>query len=756
MSGITRKIEFKDATLPTISVCMIVKNEEENLKKLLPVLKNVADEIIIIDTGSSDRTKDIARIYTEKVHDFPWINHFSKARNESISHATKDYILWCFHPDTLITTESGLKKISEIKVGEKVLTHTGIFKSVTKLYERDFNGEACKIKTTAFNDDIIVTDNHEFYATKAYKCKCGIKFCKPDCNKQWSKRNLKKTGTITHQCKHGYKNYEYKFTPIKNLEQGDILSFPKFKINTNNIEYLNMTHYNGGHNNNKLLDKIKIEPDLLRLFGYFLAEGCITNSGITFSFHSEEDEYHVDVITLMEKFFNIKGAIYKRDKRTSVVFNSTDLSKFFKELFGGKQPIRKIPEFVFSTPLNYIADFIKGYYYGDGGQNPDSFAFTSCNFNMINQIRILLTGFGILGEIMPYKEKNAWKLRVGGKQREIFESIINEKHKSGYKNMYNKNFYVADDYIHFPIKTIEKIPYSGKVYNLEVEDAHTYVANYALCHNCDGDDLITKQDIIKLKYHLKIHGGTAVFLTLVDKRLDREFHSLQLRVFPNFKNLKFAGRIHEQISFDVEKSGIKYSTCDVKIYHMGYSSQEKVIDKLKRNAAIGEEELIESPNDFMLNLTLSRTYLGLNNLEKARPLIEKTLEIIANGKTGVSKENEFLAYLGKVTLLCYENKNSEAIELLKKAETYFSNDKLLKLTLGELSFKNKDYKTAYKKLLGLKDGSFSLGLSPIDVTGMVRQLSVYLLVSSLNVGDFDTTEFCIRKMINDPEFRMKR
>ncbi len=311
-------------------------------------------------------------------------------------------------------------------------------------------------------------------------------------------------------------------------------------------------------------------------------------------------------------------------------------------------------------------------------------------------------------------------------------------------------------------KDIARI-YTEKVFDLVWEKHFSKARNESLSHATkdyviwtDGDDLLTKQDIIKLKYHLKIHAGTAVFLTLVDKRLDREFYSLQLRVFPNFKNLKFTGRIHEQISFDVEKSGIKYSTCDIKIYHMGYSSQNKVIDKLKRNAAIGEEELIESPNDFMLNLTLSRTYLGLNDLEKARPLVEKTLEIIASGKTGVSKENEFLAYLGKVTLLCYENKNSEAVELLKKAETYFSNDKLLKLTLGELSFKNKDYKTAYKKLLSLKDGNFSLGLSPIDVTGMVRQLSVYLLVSSLYVGDFDTTDFCIRKMINDPEFRMKR
>lgn len=76
-----------------ISLCMIVKDEEEIIEKSLKEVKNYVDEIIIVDTGSKDRTKEIAKSYTEKIYDFKWCNDFSKARNYSISLATYDWIL---------------------------------------------------------------------------------------------------------------------------------------------------------------------------------------------------------------------------------------------------------------------------------------------------------------------------------------------------------------------------------------------------------------------------------------------------------------------------------------------------------------------------------------------------------------------------------------------------------------------------------------------------------------------------------------
>lgn len=76
----------------TISLCMIVKNEESVLARCLDSVRHLVDEIIIVDTGSTDRTKEIAQGYGARIIDFPWNDDFSAARNFAFSHATMDYI----------------------------------------------------------------------------------------------------------------------------------------------------------------------------------------------------------------------------------------------------------------------------------------------------------------------------------------------------------------------------------------------------------------------------------------------------------------------------------------------------------------------------------------------------------------------------------------------------------------------------------------------------------------------------------------
>ncbi|MBR4982319.1 MAG: glycosyltransferase family 2 protein [Lachnospiraceae bacterium] len=78
--------------MATISVCMIVKNEEKVLARCLDSLKGLWEELIIVDTGSTDGTKEIAKKYTDKVYDFTWTGNFSDARNFSFSKAGCEYI----------------------------------------------------------------------------------------------------------------------------------------------------------------------------------------------------------------------------------------------------------------------------------------------------------------------------------------------------------------------------------------------------------------------------------------------------------------------------------------------------------------------------------------------------------------------------------------------------------------------------------------------------------------------------------------
>lgn len=86
----------------TISLCMIVKNEEEVLERCLDSIKDLVDEINIVDTGSTDKTVEIAKKYTDRVFFFEWNGKFKDARNESFKYATKDYILYLDADDILM------------------------------------------------------------------------------------------------------------------------------------------------------------------------------------------------------------------------------------------------------------------------------------------------------------------------------------------------------------------------------------------------------------------------------------------------------------------------------------------------------------------------------------------------------------------------------------------------------------------------------------------------------------------------------
>lgn len=99
----------------TISLCMIVRDEADVLARCLDSVRDLVDEIIVVDTGSSDGTKSIARRYTEHLYDFPWIDDFAAARNASFERAGCDYCLWLDADDVLLSPDR--EKFAALKAG---------------------------------------------------------------------------------------------------------------------------------------------------------------------------------------------------------------------------------------------------------------------------------------------------------------------------------------------------------------------------------------------------------------------------------------------------------------------------------------------------------------------------------------------------------------------------------------------------------------------------------------------------------------
>jgi glycosyltransferase involved in cell wall biosynthesis len=85
---------FKAAMRRTLAVSMIVRNESAHICTALENLGEFADEVVVLDTGSTDETKRLAAERGALVHDFVWCDDFAKARNVSLAHCTKDFVMW--------------------------------------------------------------------------------------------------------------------------------------------------------------------------------------------------------------------------------------------------------------------------------------------------------------------------------------------------------------------------------------------------------------------------------------------------------------------------------------------------------------------------------------------------------------------------------------------------------------------------------------------------------------------------------------
>jgi len=92
VKNLLNEIRSKERSIPKISCCMIVKNEEEFLEKCLASVRDYVDELIVVDTGSTDNTVEIAKRFTDKIYFHPWENSFSKARNRALQYATGDWV----------------------------------------------------------------------------------------------------------------------------------------------------------------------------------------------------------------------------------------------------------------------------------------------------------------------------------------------------------------------------------------------------------------------------------------------------------------------------------------------------------------------------------------------------------------------------------------------------------------------------------------------------------------------------------------
>jgi len=456
------------------------KFRDELVKKwhlnLIVAKSEIKPEISGFSCCGANKTEALKKVLKEHKFDALIV---SIRRDEHAVRGKERY--FCFPKGSLIYG-ADIKPIEKIKVGDYVYTHTGDLKQVEKLYKRNVDEELISI-TPRYGLPILVTKNHEILA----------------------KSNIINTGRPRIALMHA-----------SELKVGDKVFIPKLKFeNRQGIEYTEIDKLLGTHkgininkesiwwnsaHSNSLKGKriISLTPDVMLLFGFYIAEGSNSYSGrqINFAFNKDELNIADHIVKTLKNEFNVNSKIRKVTKNgISVDANSKTLSLLFPMLFGKGAHNKHLPYFFNELNEEQLLNLIKGCWLGDGHAE----RYSTVSKILAHQIRLSLLKLGILSSIKKTND-GRYTITIAGLSKSVFKNKFNIKSDVPYIGKYNVRE-TNELHPHYninlkrsrnggfwiPIDKIEKIHYHGPVYDLTVKENSSYLVEGITVHNSPRD-----------------------------------------------------------------------------------------------------------------------------------------------------------------------------------------------------------------------------------------------------------------------------
>lgn len=383
----------------------------------------------------------------------------------------------CLLPEEKIFLNDVYDSISKSKKGYFVVSHDSLKNKIIGRSSRKYNGKIITLKNCL--GKITLTPEHLVYAIKLPKHYDFL-------------RNKRKREIIPS------------WYHVENLEKGDIVLYPKLN-EVKDLDFLdiNISKLKWDFRSPNIPKKIPLEKDLLRLFGYFIAEGNIqekpSKTYISFALHIKEKNIVRDIRQICKKLFNLDIKVHEKPKNNGVVvyLYSAHVARWFKQLFGNGAGSKKLPEFMMGLPLEKQKVLIYSLWKGDGYCNLTRdgarAGYATISYQLAQQIKVLLIRQGIIPSIYEDKERNSkwahhkksYRIHVG--QRDSLQKLCSilgvVYHPKSYTSIRS---WEDNNFVYLPITNVEKRDYSGIVHNLEVEKAHSFISEAFTLHNC-GD-----------------------------------------------------------------------------------------------------------------------------------------------------------------------------------------------------------------------------------------------------------------------------
>jgi transcriptional regulator with XRE-family HTH domain len=244
-----------------------------------------------------------------------------------------------------------------------------------------------------------------------------------------------------------------------------------------------------GYYKHALPSSVTVTPELMRLFGYYVAEGYARKE-IDFCFNLKETKYVEDVKNLMNKIFGLKPDRIRNITKNAIniVYHSKPLAKFFIRHCGKGAKEKHFPPFLWEAPREYFLEFLRGYLSGDGHLDKRGrWEITSINKNLIIELNWLCRMHGIKTYVSKFRTKAG---------RKIYDNII-KKSSFAWRLGFSKSQNPFNDSRKFSVKRaivkrVRKMPYEGYVYDLCGCDNEAFFGGETpiLLHNTNRPDML--------------------------------------------------------------------------------------------------------------------------------------------------------------------------------------------------------------------------------------------------------------------------